>query len=108
LGLWEKSITKNGPGRLVKSVDPLFNRAVIFDTTQESWHGLPQPIACPESVTRNSLAVYYLCEPREGVSERGKALFAPTKEQEDDLDVLALIDKRSNVNSARDVYEDRK
>ncbi len=108
LGLWQVNDVKNGPGRLIKSIAPVFNRAVIFDTTQNSWHGLPEPINCPESVTRNSLAVYYLCSPRESAVDRGKALFAPTKEQENDLEVLSLIERRSKVSSAADVYGDKK
>ena len=104
LGLWEKHNQKIAPGRLIKSIAPSFNRAVIFDSTQNSWHGLPEPINCPESITRNSLAVYYLCNPRQSTIDRGKALFAPTKEQENDLEVLSLIEKRSQVNSAADVY----
>jgi hypothetical protein len=68
---------------------------------------LPTPISCPEPITRNSLAVYYLSEPREGVLDRGKALFAPTREQENDPEVLTLIQKRSQVNSAADVYGDK-
>jgi len=107
LGLWEKHNQKNAPGKLIKNIAPIFNRAVIFDTTQNSWHGLPEPINCPESITRNSLAVYYLCSPRQNAIDRGKALFAPTKEQETDLEVLALIEKRSQVNSAADVYGDK-
>ena len=108
LGLWEKNQTKNGPGKLSKNIAPLFNRAVIFDTTQDSWHGLPEEITCPESVTRNSLAVYYLCEPRKNVTERGKALFAPHGDQANDLEVLSLIEKRSQVSGAADVYGDKK
>jgi Rps23 Pro-64 3,4-dihydroxylase Tpa1-like proline 4-hydroxylase len=106
LGLWAKSLSKNRPGKLKKSIAPIFNRAVIFDTTQDSWHGLPKPITCPDYVMRNSLAIYYLCKPQIEVSDRGKALFSPTKEQENDLDVLRLIKKRSEVNSAIDVYGD--
>ncbi|MBM4317734.1 MAG: 2OG-Fe(II) oxygenase [Deltaproteobacteria bacterium] len=108
LGLWEKHNQKNAPGKLIKNIAPTFNRAVIFDTTQNSWHGLPEPINCPESITRNSVAVYYLCNPRQNANDRGKALFAPTKEQENDLEVLSLIEKRSQVNSAAEVYGDKK
>ena len=32
------------PGDLVKQIAPVFNRAVIFDTTCNSWHGLPIPL----------------------------------------------------------------
>ena len=39
---------------------------------------------------------------------RGKALFAPTKDQENNKEVLTLIDKRSKVSSAAKVYGDKK
>ena len=51
---------------------------------------------CPKDITRNSLAVYYLCEPGPETEDRGKALFAPYKEQANDPEVLALIDKRAS------------
>ena len=92
LGLWRDD---NGrPGELVKSIAPLFNRAVIFDTTN-AWHGLPEPITCPPGQYRKSLAVYYLCQPREGAVARNRALFAPTAAQAGDRDVLELIKRRS-------------
>jgi hypothetical protein len=92
LGLWRDN---NGrPGELVKSIAPLFNRAVVFDTTG-AWHGLPEPIACPSGQYRKSLAVYYLCDPREGAVARNRALFAPTEAQAGDREVLELIERRS-------------
>ena len=42
------------PGDLVKSIEPIFNRAVIFDTTQNSWHGLPIPLTCPDGESRET------------------------------------------------------
>lgn len=108
LGLWDKHPQKDAPGRLVKSIVPAFNRAVIFDTTQNSWHGLPEPITCPESVTRNSLAVYYMCLPRAETPGRGKALFAPHKDQENNPEILDLIEKRSRIETASSVYGDKK
>lgn len=107
LGFWENNKMGAGPGDLIKSIAPKFNRAIIFDTTQNSWHGLPEPINCPENITRNSLAVYYLCEPRSGALSRGKALFSPYKEQINDLAILSLIEKRSSVNGAKEVYGDK-
>jgi Rps23 Pro-64 3,4-dihydroxylase Tpa1-like proline 4-hydroxylase len=107
LGLWAKDKHANAPGELCETIAPLFNRAVVFDTSQDSWHGLPEPILCPADVTRNSLAVYYLCEPRVDAVDRGKAHFAPYKEQAKDPEVLALIEKRSQVASAAEVYGDK-
>ena len=103
LGLWGNESAEK-PGKLVASVWNKFNRAVIFDTTQNSWHGLPEPLVCPMDEARQSLAAYFLCKAPTNVDERGKALFAPTKEQEGDPEIVELIKKRSNVESAASVY----
>ncbi len=108
LGLWAVSDDGMRPGDLISTISPDFNRAVLFDTTQNSWHGLPEPIKCPDNITRNSLAVYYLCHPRDGVDTRGKALFSPYKDQANDPDVLELIQQRASVGMAANVYGDKK
>jgi len=41
------------------SVSPKINTSVIFSTTDFSFHGHPEPLACPENVRRRSLALYY-------------------------------------------------
>ena len=105
LGLWNHDEEYKKPKNLISTISPQFNRAVLFDTTQNSWHGLPDPIQCPPEVTRNSLAVYYLCEPRSEAEDRSRALFVPHKEQENDPDVLELIRKRSNVQTSESVYK---
>jgi hypothetical protein len=38
---------------------PVFNRTVVFNTTDYSYHGHPEPIKCPEDVKRKSIALYY-------------------------------------------------
>ena len=43
----------------VKSIAPLFNRLVVFNTHKHSYHGHPAPLRVPEGVTRKSLAFYY-------------------------------------------------
>ena len=105
LGLWNHDEEYKKPKNLISTISPQFNRAVLFDTTQNSWHGLPDPIQCPPEVTRNSLAVYYLCDPRSEAEDRSRALFVPHKEQENDPDVLELIRKRSNVQTSKSVYK---
>ena len=107
LGLWDNN-NDVAPGDLIKEIEPKFNRAAIFDTTMNSWHGLPNPLRCPEDQYRKSLAVYYLSEPPIGVNSRGKALFAPTAEQQHDKDVLELIKARSSLETAASVYTNKK
>lgn len=41
------------------SVQPVFNRCVIFNTDADSFHGHPDPLKTPEGITRKSLALYY-------------------------------------------------
>jgi hypothetical protein len=54
LELWDRKMTY-----CVKRVAPLMNRVVIFSTTQDSFHGHPQPLNLPEGITRKSMALYY-------------------------------------------------
>ena len=44
---------------LVKAVPPLFNRCVIFDSHDKSFHGLPNPIKFPNDDPRRSIILYY-------------------------------------------------
>ena len=94
LEFWSHNTETNRPKENIVTVNNMFNRAVLFDTTQNSWHGFPEPITCPEGVYRKSLAVYYLTEPPEGTDPRPRALYAPTKEQETNQEILKLIEKR--------------
>lgn len=46
-------------GRQLESIEPVFNRAVIFETNEISYHGHPLPLEAPAPLTRKSLAIYY-------------------------------------------------
>ena len=59
LDLYEKE-----PLVKVKSILPTFNRAVIFNTTDDSIHGHPIPLICPDEVSRYSFALYYFTKDR--------------------------------------------
>ena len=52
--LWNSDMTQ-----CVKKVLPAFNTLAMFSTTSQSWHGLPNPLTCPEGRSRKSLALYY-------------------------------------------------
>ena len=104
LELWSHDWKTNAPKECVTTVDIKFNRAILFDTTQNSWHGLPNPVKSPEGVYRKSLNIYYLTEPRKEATDRERALFAPYKEQKDDENILELIKKRSNSNTTQEAY----
>lgn len=52
--LWNKDMNE-----CRKKILPIFNTMVIFSTTDYSYHGHPDPLMCPESRSRKSLALYY-------------------------------------------------
>jgi len=45
-----------------RRIAPLYNRAVLFRTDEQSFHGYPDPLRCPAGVFRKSLALYYFTE----------------------------------------------
>jgi Rps23 Pro-64 3,4-dihydroxylase Tpa1-like proline 4-hydroxylase len=45
--------------KLVKKIEPLHNRLVIFDTNDYSYHGLPDPLNFPVDRARKSIILYY-------------------------------------------------
>jgi hypothetical protein len=59
--LWDADVR-----RRVHAFAPVHNRAVMFATSDRSFHGVEE-VRCPEGRTRNSFAVYYYSsEPPEG------------------------------------------
>ena len=66
LELWMRDMS-----RCEKKLLPIFNRCVIFNTTDFSYHGHPEPLKCPEGMTRKSLALYYYSNGRPA-EERSK------------------------------------
>jgi Rps23 Pro-64 3,4-dihydroxylase Tpa1-like proline 4-hydroxylase len=59
LELWDKDMKKCG-----EKISPIFNNLVIFSTTDFSNHGHPDPLNCPENISRKSLALYYFSSGR--------------------------------------------
>tara|TARA_Y100000816_G_C26021542_1_gene534424 strand:- start:246 stop:1100 length:855 start_codon:yes stop_codon:yes gene_type:complete len=59
LELWDKDMSK-----CVKKISPNFNRMVIFSTTDFSNHGHPDPLKCPNELSRKSIALYYFSSGR--------------------------------------------
>src|SRR5690606_40418501 len=61
LELWDLT---QGDKTLLGKIAPTFNRCVIFETNEISFHGHPRPLKTPEGVNRKSLATYYYTKTR--------------------------------------------
>ena len=61
------------------SVSPLFNRAVIFETNDETLHGFPDPMTCPVDITRKSVSLFYWSPDPEAIKKASFITFLPGK-----------------------------
>ena len=62
LELWDK-----GMSSVQGQVSPKGNRMLVFTTSEDSYHGHPDPLVCPEDVARRSMALYYFTEEERAV-----------------------------------------
>ncbi len=60
LELWDMRRRK-----CIEGIEPAFNRCVMFETSESSYHGHPKPLRTPPSITRKSLSVYYYTATRD-------------------------------------------
>ena len=59
LELWNRDMNQ-----CEKKILPLFNRMVIFNTNDFTYHGHPDPLCSPKEISRRSLALYYFSNGR--------------------------------------------
>ena len=57
LELWDSQVKNK-----IKTIQPLFNRCVIFRTDRKSYHGHPEKLNLPDGFSRKSIAAYYFIE----------------------------------------------
>lgn len=67
LELWNRDVT-----RCVQRIAPLFNRCVVFNTTDFSYHGSPDVLKSPKGMTRKSLTLYYYSNGRPAEERSGE------------------------------------
>ena len=85
--LWNETGTQR-----VTSVEPIFNRCLIFEVTETSYHGLPNPVACPPGQTRNSFTVYYhtAAKAQDGEMKTHTSVYAPAAYREKGFSMRSL------------------
>jgi hypothetical protein len=71
--LWDEK----GHGAVAR-VSPLFNRTVIFLTSEKSLHGHPGPLRCPSHRIRKSLALYYYSRTKPNSATSCGTVFFPS------------------------------
>jgi hypothetical protein len=79
LQLWNRDMS-----RCEAKVLPIFNRVMVFGTTDFTYHGHPDPLQCPDGMTRKSLALYYFSNgrPAEEITGEHSTIFLPRDEKD--------------------------
>jgi hypothetical protein len=62
LELWDQKMEKRW-----EKISPLIGRAVVFNTSLDSYHGQPDPLTCPDDRSRRSIATYYYTAHEAGI-----------------------------------------
>ena len=60
-----------------KSILPIFNRLLLFECNDISWHGNPVPVSCPNGEVRIFLTISYLSQDMSFLNKRERAFFVP-------------------------------
>ncbi len=97
----------------ITSVEPLFNRAVIFETNNLSWHGFP-PINLPadkRELSRKSFALYYYTHKRQENIEPHSTIYVerhlPSSFQENQQLTAADLKAIKSLIGRRDQHLER-
>ena len=91
LELWDKKMVK-----CEKKIVPTFNRVVIFNTDDFSFHGNPEPVNCPDKFsTRKSIALYYYTNgrPKSEISKEEHSTLFKNRPNSNDSNKLTYYKK---------------
>lgn len=77
LELWNRDVSQR-----VQLFEPIFNRCVIFETSEISYHGVTE-VTCPSDIVRRSFAGYYYTEaaPAHWTGESHSTIFRARPEE---------------------------
>jgi len=83
---------------------PVFNRAVLFETSDISFHGNPEVVQCPDTMMRKSIALYYLTTSRPNATARPRARFVKRPQDPEDAELDKFRLERSGFKDGKGVY----
>lgn len=83
-----------------KKIAPKLGTAVLFSTEGNAYHGHPDPLSCPEKVTRKSIALYYYTSPIDEIPASSHSTIymkRPGDPLDPELDALRSVRARGRI-----------
>jgi Rps23 Pro-64 3,4-dihydroxylase Tpa1-like proline 4-hydroxylase len=110
LELWSGTSARDNNAKLSHcaiKVEPKFNRLVIFQCNDYSWHGSTNVVKCPENSKRIFLTISYLSDRHiddkfENVRQKAFFIATPNEPENPEKDKLRLL--RADPDKYKDVY----
>ena len=107
LEIWEGENTANNNAKLIRCCEkilPKFNRMVLFDCNDFSWHGNPYPIKCEKGEKRVFVTISYVSDSTESLNKRQKAFFVkhPDEPEDEEKDKIRMM--RCDPEKYKEVY----
>lgn len=104
--LWEGDSTSIKECKV--SLEPLFNRMILFDNSDNSWHGSPNPISCDDDKHRIFVTLSYMSHSTPlnvyYKNNRKKAYFVSRPQDNWNQDKLILRDLRCDPDRCQEIY----
>jgi hypothetical protein len=110
LEIWEGGNVLNDDVKLVKKITeflPSFNKLILFNNTNNAWHGNPERVLCNKDSCRIFLTISYLSknhkEPYDNTRKRAFFIKRPNDPENDEKDKLRLM--RADENKYKEIYK---
>lgn len=106
---WNGDASQNNDVKIYNkkiSIEPIFNRCIIFENNDYSWHGAPEPCICNQNQKRIFLTCSYLTDIDDSIhkNNRKKAFFVklPNEPYNPEKDKLRLL--RADPEKYKEIY----
>jgi len=103
LEIWKGD--KKGINEKIDSIEPYFNRLIVFTCNDYAWHGNPEPCKSSNESKRIFVTISYLSENFEDENKKVKACFVTRPEDPVDLEKDKLRLLRADPERYKEVYK---
>lgn len=109
LEIWDGESVVNNDAKIhtkITSFVPLFNKLVLFNNTNNAWHGNPDPVKCSKDSTRIFVTLSYLSEmhriPYDNTRQKAFFIKRPQDPEDEEKNKIRLM--RADEHKFNEIY----